>query len=104
MTIILDPGHGMSNKRSGQFDPGAVSNGVREADIAMDWCNELRGILMEQGHKVIRTRQTIPVSAGHLVTVCPRLARGRGHQAQTRAAVNHHVLASLQLLGRARVK
>ena len=56
MTIILDPGHGMGNRRSGTFDPGAVSNGIREADVALDWCNELRGILMEAGHKVIRTR------------------------------------------------
>ena len=56
MTIILDPGHGMSNKRSGVFDPGAVSAGVREADIVMDWANELRGILRAAGHKVVRTR------------------------------------------------
>jgi len=56
MTIILDPGHGLSNRRSGTFDPGACSNGFREADIAMDWANELRGILMDAGHKVIRTR------------------------------------------------
>ena len=56
MTIIIDPGHGMSNKRSGVFDPGAVSAGVREADIAMDWANELRAILRAAGHKVVRTR------------------------------------------------
>jgi N-acetylmuramoyl-L-alanine amidase len=56
MTIILDPGHGMSNRRSGTFDPGAVSNGIREADIALAWANELRGILLAAGHKVIRTR------------------------------------------------
>ena len=56
MTIVIDPGHGMSNKRSGVFDPGAVSAGVREADIAMDWANELRGILRAAGHKVVRTR------------------------------------------------
>lgn len=56
MTIILDPGHGMSNKKAGVFDPGAVSAGVREADIVMDWANELRGILMAAGHRVIRTR------------------------------------------------
>lgn len=56
MTIILDPGHGMSNKRSGVFDPGTVSNGVREADIALAWANELRGILQKMKHKVVRTR------------------------------------------------
>lgn len=57
MTVIIDPGHGMSNRRAGTFDPGAVSNGIREADIALAWGNELRSILMEQGHKVIRTRR-----------------------------------------------
>ena len=56
MTVIIDPGHGMSNRRSGTFDPGAVANGIREADVAMAWTNELRAILMDQGHRVIRTR------------------------------------------------
>lgn len=56
MTIILDPGHGQANKRSGVYDPGAVSNGIAEADIAMAWANELRGILQKQKHTVVRTR------------------------------------------------
>lgn len=55
-TIILDPGHGLSNKKPGVFDPGAVSNGIRECDVALDWCNELREILQSKGHKVVRTR------------------------------------------------
>ena len=57
MIVILDPGHGMSNRKRGVFDPGAVSNGVREADIALDWVNELRGILQARGIKVVRTRR-----------------------------------------------
>lgn len=56
MKIILDPGHGMSNRRSGVYDTGAESHGVEEATIAMDWANELRTILKERGHTVIRTR------------------------------------------------
>ena len=56
MTAILDAGHGLSNRKSGVFDPGAVSNGIREADIAMAWTNELRAILLDRGAKVIRTR------------------------------------------------
>lgn len=56
MTVILDPGHGMSNRTAGKFDPGAVSSGIKEADIAMDWANEIRGFLMKMGHKVVRTR------------------------------------------------
>ena len=55
-TVILDPGHGLGNRKSGVFDPGAVSNGVREADIVMDWANEIRAFLRSAGYKVIRTR------------------------------------------------
>jgi len=56
MTIILDPGHGMSNRRSGKYDPGAVAGGFTEAEIALAWANELRTILRAAGHRVIRTR------------------------------------------------
>ena len=55
-TIILDPGHGMSNRKSGVYDPGAVSDGIAEADIALAWANELRPILIARRHKVVRTR------------------------------------------------
>ena len=54
--IILDPGHGMSNRKQGVFDPGAVSGGITEADIVMEWANELREVFLKQGHRVIRTR------------------------------------------------
>lgn len=56
MTVILDPGHGLSNRKTGVFDPGAVSGDVREADIVMDWANELRAFLRCAGYKVTRTR------------------------------------------------
>jgi N-acetylmuramoyl-L-alanine amidase len=56
MIIILDPGHGMANKRPGQFDPGVCFAGVRECDIALDWCDELRRQLIAAGKKVVRTR------------------------------------------------
>jgi N-acetylmuramoyl-L-alanine amidase len=55
-TIIIDPGHGMGNRRAGVFDPGVVYQGVREADIVMDWANELRAQLRAAGKRVIRTR------------------------------------------------
>jgi N-acetylmuramoyl-L-alanine amidase len=55
-TIILDPGHGMSNRKRGVYDPGAVSGGASEAAIVMDWANELRAILRTRKHRVIRTR------------------------------------------------
>ena len=66
-TIILDPGHGMSNRRPGHFDPGALSNGLREADVVMDWANDIRTYLLAIGHRVVRTRvdnsDPAPISA-----------------------------------------
>lgn len=66
-SICLDPGHGMSNRRAGKYDPGAVNGKHEEATIVMDWVNELRAILQARGHKVIRTRinasDEAPVSA-----------------------------------------
>ncbi len=56
MTIILDPGHGMSNRKAGVYDPGACSGKFEEASIALEWVNELRAILQKAGHKVVRTR------------------------------------------------
>jgi len=54
--IILDPGHGMSNRKQGVFDTGAVSGGITEADIVMEWANELREVLLNRGKRVVRTR------------------------------------------------
>jgi N-acetylmuramoyl-L-alanine amidase len=54
--IILDPGHGMSNRASGRYDPGATTEFHNEAAIAMQWANELRGILKAAGKGVVRTR------------------------------------------------
>jgi len=65
--IILDPGHGMSNRKRSVFDPGACAGGVRECDIAMTWANAIRAILKAKGAKVVRTRvdneDPAPVSA-----------------------------------------
>jgi N-acetylmuramoyl-L-alanine amidase len=46
----------MSNRKSGIYDPGAVSHGVAEADIAMQWANTLRTVLVNRGFKIVRTR------------------------------------------------
>lgn len=60
LTIFVDPGHGMSNRRAGVYDPGATErvNGkdITEADIAMDWANELKHCLETLGYKVVRSR------------------------------------------------
>ena len=54
--VIIDPGHGMSNRKPRVYDPGACSGGHTEAGIVMDWANELREIILACGHKVVRTR------------------------------------------------
>lgn len=60
LTICIDPGHGMSNRRPGVYDPGATvkvnKQEITEADIVMDWANELKIQLETLGHKVIRSR------------------------------------------------
>ena len=57
MTIILDPGHGTGNRRPGVYDPGAVGvGGTTEAEVVMEWANEVRAFLQCLGHRVIRTR------------------------------------------------
>jgi N-acetylmuramoyl-L-alanine amidase len=56
-TIILDPGHGMSNRKAGQYDPGVVFAGVQEAAVALDYANEIRAELLRRGGiRVVRTR------------------------------------------------
>jgi N-acetylmuramoyl-L-alanine amidase len=72
--IILDPGHGMSNRRARVFDSGAVSNGFREADIVMDWANEIRGFLIDAGRRVVRTRidNADPAPIGERVSIARR--------------------------------
>lgn len=61
LTICVDPGHGMSNRRAGVYDTGATARDGRgqliaEASIAMDWANELKAQLEIMGCRVIRTR------------------------------------------------
>jgi N-acetylmuramoyl-L-alanine amidase len=53
---IIDPGHGFGNRKAGRYDPGAVSNGVTEAEIVMTWANEIRSILRAGKIPVVRTR------------------------------------------------
>lgn len=54
--IIIDPGHGLGNRKRGVYDPGAAAAGVTEAGIVMDWADELREILQARGYRVVRTR------------------------------------------------
>lgn len=46
--IAIDAGHGWGNVKSGQFDPGATGNGVREADVALDYAKSLKEMLLRR--------------------------------------------------------
>jgi N-acetylmuramoyl-L-alanine amidase len=60
MKICVDPGHGMSNRQIGIFDPGAthVENGFlfREADIALGYALALKDVFRALGVDVFMTR------------------------------------------------
>jgi N-acetylmuramoyl-L-alanine amidase len=60
MKICVDPGHGMSNRAPGVFDPGAThtENGFqfREADIALSYGLKLKDVLRAEHHEVFMTR------------------------------------------------
>lgn len=60
MKIAIDPGHGMSNRQNGIYDPGAthVENGFRheEATIALKYGLMLKEIFKAKGHEVFMTR------------------------------------------------
>ena len=54
--VIIDPGHGMSNRKPGVYDPGAEAYGDTEAGVVMEYANRLRAILRARGVPVVRTR------------------------------------------------
>lgn len=83
-TIILDPGHGMSNRKAGVPDPGACFEKLKESEIALTWANELRGILQKAGHKVIRTR----VSATDPAPVSKRAAIAKEYQGDVMLSIH----------------
>lgn len=60
MKVCIDPGHGMSNRKLGVFDPGAthVENGFRfqEAAIALRYGLTLKDQFRASGHEVFMTR------------------------------------------------
>lgn len=60
MKVCIDPGHGMSNRQMGRYDPGAthVENGFefQEADITLRYGLALKDVLREQRVDVFLTR------------------------------------------------
>lgn len=56
MRLAIDPGHGLSNRRDGKYDPGFVAAGVQEADVALAWALTLNWVLRNAGVDTYLTR------------------------------------------------
>lgn len=56
MKIAIDPGHGMSNRDYGIYDPGATAAGVTEADVALLWALTLKHVMVKNGIETFLTR------------------------------------------------
>ena len=54
--IVLDPGHGMNNRKQGVYDLGAVVGGVYEAEIVLNQANKIKDILENKDYEVYLTR------------------------------------------------
>ncbi len=55
--IVIDPGHGMGNKKPGVFDPGIVGvKNTREAELALEYAKCLQLKLLGQGTETLLTR------------------------------------------------
>lgn len=54
--LCIDPGHGYSNRVPGRYDPGAVSAGLSEADIVLQWALTLKWVCASRGVEVFLTR------------------------------------------------
>jgi N-acetylmuramoyl-L-alanine amidase len=57
MVVGIDPGHGMASRAWGQFDPGAVYDGIREADVVLAVAHHLRDECLSRGWSVAMTRR-----------------------------------------------
>ncbi len=55
-TVVLDPGHGMSNATKGLYDPGAVHGTLRESDLVLDQALKVGELLKENNINVLYTR------------------------------------------------
>lgn len=55
--VCIDPGHGMSNKALGVYDPGCVHGSNEEATIVLEWAFELEKALAARGVPTFLTRR-----------------------------------------------
>ncbi|MGE0797322.1 MAG: N-acetylmuramoyl-L-alanine amidase [Lautropia sp.] len=57
MNVAIDPGHGMANASPGVFDPGAVNQGFREADVVLPFAFALEDACGQRGWRTFLTRR-----------------------------------------------
>lgn len=62
--VILDPGHGRSNKKLGKMDFGTMYKDYIEADIVLEQAKKIKEMLNPSYYKVILTRK-IPDKMPH---------------------------------------
>lgn len=64
-TVVLDPGHGMGNRRQGVYDPGCVFGQYQEAEMVLDQAKSVERKLSSLGYEVYLTRvnqtQNVPL-------------------------------------------
>lgn len=56
--IVIDPGHGIGNAKPGVYDPGAVFDGLHEADVNLDISKRVANDLVEKGYIVKNLRES----------------------------------------------
>ena len=56
--VAIDPGHGLSNVRSGRFDPGAIGQGLEEHQVTLEYALTLKFFLTQMGVDVFLTRSS----------------------------------------------
>ncbi len=54
--LCIDPGHGLGNVSPNVYDPGAISAGVSEADVALAYALAIKFVGFERGIDVFLTR------------------------------------------------
>lgn len=92
--LCLDPGHGQGNRKPGKDDPGAVSFGVKEKDIAYDFALSIKHVAVQRGHRVLLTRNNS--SEGKDVPVGARARIARANKCD--AMISLHCNSSLNWL------
>ncbi len=75
MKLAIDPGHGLGNRKSGVYDPGAVAGGHAEATLALEWALTLKQLATDAGIPCWLTR----TSRDYAAPLSSRVARAKAN-------------------------